>query len=459
MRLFVFFVLGIFLSTAAVVSADGTNPTVGRIQRTMKEMADSTAERPATVRILFYGQSIVAQSWTEQVQEYLKAAYPTVRFEFANRAIGGYTSPALIRTAESDLYPWYPDLLFFHVYGPTDKYEEIIRRTRERTTAEIVLWTSHLSQGQDPKGMMEARDDRSREILAIAERRNCMAIDLNQKWCRFLLDHNRNAADLLSDNIHLNLEGCRLYAGFITEELIRIPDAVGEPEGSGTIREASLDDPSVTKNGDGSITLSFDGNRVVAVSDGTGQEGAEASLLLDGERMNADPALWATTRPSNGPIWMPAINLIGHRTTPVEEEWTLTALDGSAEDGSVIKYKVEGSVTGPDGEGVNTERFVSNSGRVVIEPSDFNAPWQFQYSKKSLPPGFCVTWKNLPLFADPYRPTPAETRTTLVQNCVNGPHRLTIQPKNGGVGIGKFLIYSPAKQENVIMTGPQKSDR
>lgn len=54
---------------------------------------------------------------------------------------GGFTSPALIRTAEHNLYPWYPDLLVFHVYGPVAPYEEIIRRVRAGARAEIVLWT------------------------------------------------------------------------------------------------------------------------------------------------------------------------------------------------------------------------------------------------------------------------------------------------------------------------------
>lgn len=421
------------------------NPSAVQIQRTMKALEESTAENPAAVRVFFYGQSIVSQQWTGMVQKYLQEKYPTVKFTFANRAIGGYTSPSLIRTAESDLYPWYPDLLFFHVYGPTDKYEEIIRRTRERTSAEIILWTSHLSANQDPKAMSENRDDRSKEILAIAERQKCMVIDLNQKWCRLLLDNGWEAQKLLGDSVHLKPEGCRYYADFIIEELVRIPGSDGDPTASGTIHAVPLDDPAVAKNADGSLTLTFDGNRVVAVSDGSGDAQAEAEVLLDGEKMNGVDSLWATTRPSNGPMWMPAINAIGHEKTQVEEDWTLTALEGSAEDGSRINFNVEGSVTGPDGEGVTTERFVSNSGRVVIEPTDVPLAWQFSYKKKTLPPDFKVTWKNYPLFADPYRPAPAGTETVLVQNCGNGPHKLTIRPKNGKVGIGKFIVNAPAK--------------
>ena len=104
---------GILLSVCS--PAAEPNPTAVRIQRTMKAMSESTAEHPAQIRVLFYGQSIVAQNWTEAVADHLKSAYPTVQFTFRNAAIGGYTSPSLVRTAESDLYPWYPDILFFHV--------------------------------------------------------------------------------------------------------------------------------------------------------------------------------------------------------------------------------------------------------------------------------------------------------------------------------------------------------
>ncbi|MCW1925028.1 hypothetical protein OKA05_20880 [Luteolibacter arcticus] len=55
----------------------------------------------------------------------------------------------LARTAESDLYPFQPDLLVFHVYGAHDKYEDIIRRTRERTCAEILIQTDHVVKAED----------------------------------------------------------------------------------------------------------------------------------------------------------------------------------------------------------------------------------------------------------------------------------------------------------------------
>ena len=419
------------------------NPTAIHIQRTMKALEESTAENPAHLRVMFYGQSITAQRWTQEVERFFRETYPTAEFEFHNAAIGGFQSPSLSRTAECDLYPWYPDLLFFHVYGPTDKYEEIVKKTRRRTSAEIILWTSHLDEQQNPAAMLLERDQRSKDILEIAERNGCMVIDLNKKWCRMLIDNAWEPNRLLSDGIHLNDEGCHVYAQMIWEDIVRIPGANGEPEVSGTITEYPADASCVTREENGDLTFSFDGNRVTAVSDGAAD--GEVSFLLDGEPMEGNIDLWTSTRPSTGPCWMPAINYVGFEKTPVSEDWTLTAVDGSKEDGSYIAYKVAGSVTGEDGLGNSNEMFVSNSGRAVIDPKDIGVIWQFSYFKQPLPKDFQVTWSTRPMFTSAYTPGEAGERTVIVQNCASGPHKLTVRSKNGKIGIGGWIVNRPAK--------------
>ena len=47
-----------------------------RIQRSMALMATSAPAKRNTVRILYYGQSIVGQRWSEQVDVYLRETYP-----------------------------------------------------------------------------------------------------------------------------------------------------------------------------------------------------------------------------------------------------------------------------------------------------------------------------------------------------------------------------------------------
>ena len=48
------------------------NPTAIHIQRTMKALEESTAENPAHLRVMFYGQSITAQRWTQEVEQFFR---------------------------------------------------------------------------------------------------------------------------------------------------------------------------------------------------------------------------------------------------------------------------------------------------------------------------------------------------------------------------------------------------
>ncbi len=440
--------LAVLLAMAPVATA-AENPSAAYIQRTMKMLEESTAYNPAHVRVLFYGQSITSQAWTQIVQEELIQRYPTAKFEFRNAAIGGYGSNFLIRTADHDLYPWYPDLLFFHVYGPMDKYEEIVRRVRERTSAEIVLWTSHLNivSRDKPDEINTSHDARAAEIRAVAPKYDCMLIDLREKWRKHLADNSLAAKNLLTDTVHLNPQGCELYAGLIGEELVRAAELGDNPTAAGRLTTIAADAPEVARGPDGSLTLRFHGNRVLAVSDGKGAAGANATLLLDGKPMDGMKKLWAITRPSVGParIWMPAINHIAFEQPLVEEDWTLTCLPDSTPDGKKIHFRLQGSVTGEDGEGWNTERFVSNSRRAVLEPSDWRIAWTLGYRKATLPEGFTVTWRSCPLFAPRYEPKAAGTRTLLVQGCTNREHTLTLIPKGGVLGIGRFVVHAPAR--------------
>ena len=442
-------VLILFMSHAFVVGAamadDGENPSVANIQRTLARMAASTPDDPATVRWMFYGQSITAQPWTKLVEQDLARRFPSVNFVFHKPAIGGFTSPALIRTAEHDLYPWYPDLLVFHVYGPVDKYAEIIRNVRARTTAEIVLLTSHLSA----KETLDTNPDVNERIVAIrqiAKRHDCMLIDVRKRWIAYLQEHNLEPSALLRDGVHLNDEGVKLLASFVAPELVHDPSLQTSPQ-AGNVTEIPLDSPAVRQDETGNLTLTFTGNRVVTVSGGAGEESVD--ILLDGEEMSGRRELWAATRPSTAPqMWMPAIKQVSFEKTPVTEGWTLTCLPDSTPDAKRVHFRVEGSITGEDGEGFSDERFVSRSGRVVIDPADWHLAWCLSYKKLQLPDGFQIKWKTYPLFTARYEPQPAGTETVLVQNCANGKHQLTLRGPAGRAGITAFRVYAPASVQH-----------
>ena len=201
------------------------------------------------------------------------------------------------------------------------------------------------------------------------------------------------------------------------------------------------------------MKLPFDGNRIEVIAAQTDEAKlGTARVLIDGKAPSQFPELYYHGRPTAAPtVWWPSINKFGNEKPLVVEKWTLkfTELDVERK---ILKFSLSGSVTGPDGEGDASQRFVSNSGRVVIEPGDWSVINALAYSKKPVPEGYVITWETRPLFEDVYQPpaTPDKSReyaTTLAQGLSNGPHVLELIPNgDGAVPIKGFKVYKPPLQ-------------
>lgn len=423
------------------VSSSGAavNPTVQYVQRTMKKLELSTAERPAEVRVLFYGQSITDQLWYRETMDILRHRYPTVKFEVENRAIPGFFSPLLIRTAESDLYPFYADIVFFNDYGDIGLVRKMIERLRERTTAEVVLWTSHIRRADDLAKIRRGEDERSQELFKIAADNHCMIVDLQRKWLAMLDREGRKPDYFLSDGVHMKgdpvVGSLRRYGEFIAEDLVYVPDSAADPM-AGLITEHRFF-PNVTEawqTRTNRVDFAFEGNRVEAVftDERLFWKASPTKVLLDGKEMRTMPELIYHDRASSIVSWMPMVLHVGAKTLPIEEEWTLTFLEGTQQEGKPVIYRVDGSVTGFDGIGTNTTDFVSRSGRVTIAADDFHT-WQFDYFgvKDKQPhllakPGQWTFWRTRKSYTDRLGSfhLPNE-RVVLVSGCSNGRHVLT----------------------------------
>src|SRR5205807_1786374 len=159
------------------------------VQRTMTLLATSAPQHHHKVRILFYGQSITEQDWWKQVAADLRQRFPHADLEIENRAIGGFAAQLLIRPAEHDLYPFYPDLLIFHVYGSNQEYEQIIKNARSRTTAEVLMQKDHVTRW--PPQVIDEKKDKgawwddlmNQHILPeIARKYDCGLVDIRGPW-------------------------------------------------------------------------------------------------------------------------------------------------------------------------------------------------------------------------------------------------------------------------------------
>jgi hypothetical protein len=238
---FYFFYISLFVTIFAPALADNypipkppkdTSQYGKHFQRSMTLMATSTPHKRNTIRILFYGQSIVKQLWHSTVVDDLKKRFPHTDFVVANKAIGGFSSQRLIRTMHYDVIPFYPDLLIFHVYGAHDKYEDIIRKVRCHTTAEIIMQSDHANRWPEPKCngdfwvQQKKWSDKMNYFLlpAIANRYKCSWQPQRWEWIDYLKDNNLQPSALLKDNVHLNEHGRWLMANLLKRYLVYLPD-------------------------------------------------------------------------------------------------------------------------------------------------------------------------------------------------------------------------------------------
>lgn len=423
----------------------GTN-----IRRAMGLMATSTAERRNTVRVLFYGQSITEQAWTKAVADDLRKRFPHANFVIENRAIGGHSSQLLVKTAEADLYPFDPDLVIFHVYGSHVEYENMLRRLRERTTADVLHTTDHLAardaidEPTDPAGLTPKQWEpwfNHAFLPVMTKKYHTELADVRGLWKEYLRDHGLKPQDLLRDGVHLNDRGNFVMAELVKAHLRYNPKGKDEPDVRVTTYTVGRE---IDWKG-GKLTVPFAGNRVELVCKAGNAK--PAAVSIDGRKPSAIPGCYANTRATAfpGSNWPVLLRVMADKPRAAEE-WTLTITEASA-DGTAGKFTVAGSVTGADGAGEVGKRFVSQSGRVVIEPDDWNLAYCLKVFKRPLPVPFEVKWTAYLRGADEFvspgvKDAAVETTVTAAAGLPNGRHVLEL---TGGpdVPVAAVRVFRP----------------
>ena len=467
------------------------------IQRTMALLASSTPQHRNTVRILFYGQSITEQDWWHDVAADLKQRFPNADLHIENRALGGFSSQLLVKTAEADLYPFYPDLMIFHVYGAHNDYEDIIRRTRERTTAEVLIQTDHVTKDEDlneetdpaklrPDGKIWNSFMNYLHLPTVAKKYGCGLVDQRNLWKQYLRDYHVPAAQLLKDGVHQNAYGNYLMSELVKAYLVRRKDTPIDPMNCDTVHTYTIGKDAHWKNG--KLMLPFEGNRVDLIAgdvkaknqnkdkdkkqDKNNASGAErasgAEVRIDGKIPSTIPQLYQFTPALSTPgsKW-PVILKLGWEKPLLLEEWTLDVTKDPV-DPKLFTFTLSGSKTGADGEGRSDQRFVSKSGRIVIEPKDWNVEYSLALPGiKPVPDKLMVHWKVVPYYRDTFSASgesddksdnksgnkadnksdksadkTMETVVTVAQGLVNGKHTLEISG-NPSTPLTAIRIYRP----------------
>ncbi len=425
------------------------------IQRTMRLLATSTFEHHNHVRILFYGQSITKQEWSGMVADDLRRRFPNADIEIKNLAIGGFASQLLIKPAEHDLYPFYPDLVIFHVYGSNGEYEQIIKSIRSRTAAEVLMQKDHVTQW--PPAHIDEKldkgawwDDKMNNhfLPEIAAKYGCGLADIRSEWLTYLKEYHLEPKDLLRDGVHLNDYGNFVMATLIGHNLVYRPDLPNQDQN--LVHTLRVGDR--INWDEGRIKMEFEGNRIDIIPAATG---GAAKILIDGKEPSTIPELYSISRPNDipGKDWpwdSGSLTRIDHNTPLLEEEWTakITNIDTT---GTQLAFEVSGSKTGPDGTGTNLAKFISNSGRVVIQP-DYWFITGLQ-NRVLIKKGDEIKWHVVPHFKDRYI-GPAEidpsreTAIPIAQGLSNGKHTLEmIGDLNNMPALRSIRIYCPPVKE------------
>ncbi|MFZ2657847.1 MAG: hypothetical protein WAX69_23135 [Victivallales bacterium] len=467
------------LAEAAEPSAGDIQPTPSgmsygsRIQRTMNLLGTSTPERHNKVRILIYGQSISGGPWCEAIVKKLKTDFPNADLELENRAIGGFNAYGLIDTAESDLYPFYPDLVIFHAYGGTEgasgkmcTLERLYRNLQIRTTAEMLVLTHHVAgkDDSDREKNMSVHDSESKVIRKLADKYAYEVADIRPDWKKEVESNGGRQMEFLSDGIHLNAKGHELMARLVCQHFKFNPEQ--KPYWRETVKVYGADGerwksdkgelPSQGEILSKPLKFQFEGNRIDLLAMPVKEEKpGTAKILIDGKIPSAIPGVYAATRPSQAPkCWWPALKRveIGSGAAPVAEDWTLsfTKINDNVTE---FEYDLKGSVTGPDGSGNNKAKFTSKSGRMLIDPQLFTVTSAFINFKEAPKPGFEVKWSVVAKCVDVWRPnlsidSSKEDRATIAQGLANSSHTLEIIPNGDGpVGLKAIVVYQPTLKE------------
>jgi hypothetical protein len=421
------------------------------LRRSLTLLSTSTPADRKTVKVLFYGQSITQQAWWKEVEHYLRSTYTNANLIIENRAIGGHASQLLVKTAEADLYPFQPDLLIFQVYGSHIEYENIIRRVRERTCADILLQTDHITADASLTEETDAAKLTPKQwdpwmnhvfLPATAAKYGACRADIHELWKAYLKANNLKAADLLRDGVHLNAHGEWLMAELLKAYLAPLPAKPGyDPLSEPRVRTV----PLALEAGQSSARMEFTGTRVdLVLKPGTT---GRISVLVDGKLPSAIPELYGFTRVSPFPMsdW-PVLLRVGASSPPVAEDWSLK-IDSASPDGKLCHFTLRGSVTGEDGEGYSTNRFASRSGRIVIEPDDWNVAYSVAVFKRPLPENHTDTWRAILRGADTVVPQPtppgAEACTTVAQGLPPGRHVLELRGADLAQAVQAARFHSP----------------
>lgn len=406
------------------------------------------------IRILIYGGEVIKMPWSDRLFQELQKQHPNCTLITTNLAITGHQGAELLKLANADIYPFYPDLVLLHAYGGGEQYRRLMKEIRERTTADVLVLTDHphvhplVSVDEETSPAILDRHAAQRPfpqeywvpwlnyslLPRFADEADACLATIRDGWKRHIRTHHLAISNLVSDNYVMpNEQGQHLMVELLLPYFRPITGLAHEdPWNSARISSYSGEDELSWKQG--RVRIEFTGNRVEVISDTTSDD--PVTVLLDGKPPSAHPSLYGVTRSSLIPAsdWPALLN--SRSAIPLqEEEWT-ASLSDIRTNNPYFNFTLRGSKTGPDGEGRSDREFRSPSGRVLISPDDWQVMRFVSQNRGSVPETLEVRWRAVFRGRDDYRPSassaPGEFITTvLATGLPNQPHVLELTTRSG----------------------------
>ncbi|HRE82379.1 MAG TPA: GDSL-type esterase/lipase family protein [Opitutaceae bacterium] len=190
------------------------------------------------VKIVCFGDSITGvyyhtgsrRSWCDLVGTFLERHYPQARVEMINAGVSGNTSAAGLKRIDRDVLQHRPDLVIV-MFGMNDvrsvqlpqfkeNLREIVRRVRDQN-AEILLMTPNAIPPGDPNRPPEKVMQYAQQMRQLAQTLAVPVVDAYAAFAAIREDDPVAARNLMSDTIHPNFRGHRLFAEAVTQCIVR----------------------------------------------------------------------------------------------------------------------------------------------------------------------------------------------------------------------------------------------
>lgn len=392
-------------------------------------------------KIQFYGQSIIAGVDVNNVKKQLLKAYPTASLEMLNNAIGGYQAPKLLKTAEYDLYPNYPDLIIFHVYGgiKNGELERIFSNIKTRLSSDVIIFDHHISNAGSVVGQQrldKIQDSESVAIRDLALECGFGFIPVRDLWKEFLqLNPTLQLKDLLRDGVHPNDLGKSYLEWLILQHVIKAVNSNN--------KDYILTSNHVIEDKSATVAVDFTGNRI-DLQPSEQHVGTQLEVFIDGIPVSQNNNLYAVSRPTSFPRqWWPAITNIRLNSdfSQVEQDWTLIFKNINREK-ETFEFTLIGSVSGSQGLGYSDKDFISNDGSIEIDALDIAIfPLDKNINSQDLE-NIEITFSVYPLFTSPILITDSKT-IVLARLLENTSHTLSLKIDQGNLEDAYLRFYQP----------------